>query len=1526
MKFNYVLLRSLALASLILITSSLGAQNSDKIASLSCQPIELSEVSYLEEELNSYKVFESDIAVSRLNLKNNFKFTLPIEGLNFELNIFNDNITVTDNLPHDIYFLGGTEQSGGQASLTIADGFMAGYIIMGDVKYYIQPLTYFNKEAKSDQYVCYSEHEIKESSKVHKCGHSLKTKIEDRLSNKSVVSECRIMNIAIANTYDMLVKYGSEQAVINHNLAILNNVQTDYRSEFDVNIEFNLSGHYIASSPALDPFENDQSSTNASLLLPAFRDWASDGSGGLPGGTEGGFGAAFDLAAVWTDRDLHQDGGDIIGLAYTPGWFQILQDYSSTLPRLQVLMTHETGHNLGAAHDASGNGTIMAPATTVTSNWSATSISQIDNYFNNLVYLPACHTQGAPTSYFFQTSKVICQNSFLGFEDQSKYGVTSQWTFNGSSTPSSSEPKPQVSFNQLGYNIVSLTSTNNAGSDSHSSYVLVVEEPFVNCTPADDLSTGGISNLTFSNVNHNTNLANIAGSYENNICAGVVNLEPGVSQDLRITLAGVTYITFFFDYNGDGDFNDTGESPGVYSIPNDGTYLVPVTTSSNPLMNTLLRMRIITSNEQITSTCAAPAIGQIEDYGMFFGTPQVLGCTDPSSDNYNPAATIDDGSCSNGGSSISTWYEDLDNDTYGNPSVSTQASAQPAGYVADNSDCDDNNPNINPAASELCDGIDNNCNGQTDEGVAMNTYYEDNDGDSYGSSNSMTACSQPSGYVANNNDCDDTDPNIHPDATELCDGIDNNCNGQTDEGVNNRTYYIDNDEDGYGSPDTEIEACTQPDGYVTNASDCDDNNPLINPAQPELCDGIDNNCNNQADEGVNNLTYYIDNDEDGYGSPDTEIEACTQPDGYVTNASDCDDNNPLINPAQPELCDGIDNNCNNQADEGTDTNIYYLDSDGDGYGSANSIEACAQPEGYVVNNSDCDDNNPLVNPGQAELCDGIDNNCNNQADEETTVTTYYLDSDRDGYGDVAVSIESCDFPAGYVENSSDCDDSDASINPGQSELCDGIDNNCSGQIDEGLTDEVYYLDNDGDGYGNDSNSLTDCTPPNGYVLRAGDCNDDNPEVHPDAEEACDDIDNNCNGEVDEDACSMISGVVYEDSNGNSLKDASEPGVEGIRIILEYSGKSLFEETITDSNGYYEFSNLIEGGEYYMVYDISSIPENMIVVYDEELLTISQDKNSLATNLFTVTDDELEIPFISVYTAGEIHGSYFTEVAGSPIENWAYLYNKEYNLAIDSVYTTNGSYSFQMLEVGNYYIEFIAPIEGLFLTTAQTNNSTINNSFMDNDLNAMIGQTSSIDITPGDSISEVNAVIAEGLQTLALENELKLSARWDEKDEVVRLEWQIENLNSSNEVVLERSTRANTGFEEIQSYLDLESLPSGQEDDPGLSDIYYYRLVSYQKDGSKPIHSNLVSVQTGYKLEAILAPNPAKKEVRIILSDIVHDIEITITDEEGKSFNSEINRLDDHSFRINLDPIPSGIYYLNIRSEKSFKSEKLVVLK
>ena len=245
-------------------------------------------------------------------------------------------------------------------------------------------------------------------------------------------------------------------------------------------------------------------------------------------------------------------------------------------------------------------------------------------------------------------------------------------------------------------------------------------------------------------------------------------------------------------------------------------------------------------------------------------------------------------------------------------------------------------------------------------------------------------------------------------------------------------------------------------------------------------------------------------------------------DGFL-NYVDCDDHNPNINPDAEDICDGFDNNCDGQIDEGIPQNAYFLDFDNDGYGDFNNfVMTCfsSAPAGYVTNADDCDDTNGNINPNMAEMCDGLDNDCNGMSDDGLTTFTYFVDNDGDGYGDLALSMDTClaNSPSGFADNSLDCNDTDPNINPNVAEICDGVDNDCSGAADDGLTIFTYYKDSDGDLFGDPGVSVDTCgalDPNLGFVLNGFDCDDTNADINPLMMEVFDSLDNDCNGLVDD---------------------------------------------------------------------------------------------------------------------------------------------------------------------------------------------------------------------------------------------------------------------------------------------------------------------------------------------------------------------------------------------------------------------------
>ena len=523
--------------------------------------------------------------------------------------------------------------------------------------------------------------------------------------------------------------------------------------------------------------------------------------------------------------------------------------------------------------------------------------------------------------------------------------------------------------------------------------------------------------------------------------------------------------------------------------------------------------------------------------------------------------------------------------------------------VAASEDCNDDDAAVFPGADELCNGVDDDCDGDTDEDALDATpWFNDGDGDGYGAGDALSACDQPIGYVLDEGDCDDantayhpgadesdcTDPNdyncdgsvgyadadadgypacedcndgdaaVNPDADEVCDGQDNDCDGTSDndDALDALAWYADVDVDTYGDAAVSTTACEQPEGYVEDATDCDDAVYEVNPGATEYCNDIDDDCDGDIDEDDANdaLTWYADNDADGYGSSSVTQRACEQPSGYTTDDTDCDDHDDDINPGATELCNGDDDDCDGDTDEddAADADTWYADDDTDGFGdAATSMTSCDQPTGYVDDDSDCDDTDSDENPDADEICDGDDDDCDGDIDEDdaSDVSTWYADSDSDGYGDAASSMEACDQPSGYVSDATDCDDADGMVTDG----------------------DDWYLDDDCDGYGDSSNTVHQCTQPSGYVSDATDCDDTDGRTNPGAEEIClstGAVDHDCDGTADNNSCVTVTEI-----SAPTYTYVSSPTYPGACGLIGELSSSLNTHAVTNLSS---FMSILDG--------------------------------------------------------------------------------------------------------------------------------------------------------------------------------------------------------------------------------------------------------------------------------------------------------------------------------------------------------------
>lgn len=496
-------------------------------------------------------------------------------------------------------------------------------------------------------------------------------------------------------------------------------------------------------------------------------------------------------------------------------------------------------------------------------------------------------------------------------------------------------------------------------------------------------------------------------------------------------------------------------------------------------------------------------------------------------------------------------------------------------------DCDDADDSVFPGGEERCNDADDDCDGRVDEDLPA-VWYLDEDGDGVGSSTTFTGCDAPPNYVQVTGDCNDADDSI----TEA------------------ELWYPDDDGDGYGDESSAVSTCAPPAGWIADGGDCDDTDAAVNPEGTEVCDenDIDEDCDGAADDEdddtTGQVTWFTDGDGDGYGSGQVASEtSCDGGPGLSAVDTDCDDSDPLlhpdtvwfsdgdgddyggaqtgvvgcqgtgvlvggdcddgdasVNPGQRELCatsadddcDGLANELDPEGAQGLVTR--YDDLDADGYGDDDTLGSyCSIPPLTAENGGDCDDADPTVNPGAAEVCDeqGIDEDCDglaNGADPGVSDSTdWYVDGDGDGYG-AGTPISSCDVVAGRVTTDGDCDDADPAEHP-DAVWCPDDDGDGFGSVefaptasctrpgagyvpncldcDDSVADTdptaTWFEDVDGDGFGDSATLVESCTAPGpSWVEQGGDCDDSDVDTFPGAAELCQDgVVNDCDGNGDD---------------------------------------------------------------------------------------------------------------------------------------------------------------------------------------------------------------------------------------------------------------------------------------------------------------------------------------------------------------------------------------------------------------------------
>jgi hypothetical protein len=419
-------------------------------------------------------------------------------------------------------------------------------------------------------------------------------------------------------------------------------------------------------------------------------------------------------------------------------------------------------------------------------------------------------------------------------------------------------------------------------------------------------------------------------------------------------------------------------------------------------------------------------------------------------------------------------------------------------------DCDDSNAAISSIASEVCDGLDNDCDGQADYSGAGGD-EDDGDGDDW------LACADfenNGGGFDGGGDCDDGDASVHPGASESPDdSTDSDCDGW-----DSTTCAADADADGDGHASNTVwsvdDDCSDP-GESSSTDDCDDGDSSVHPGAPETPDdSVDSDC-----DTFDGTTCAADADLDGFGDPiDTVFSAdqdCADP-GEASTTVDCDDDDPSAWPAAPETPDdGLDSDCDT-----FDGTTCAVDADGDGFGDLTatvfSVDDDCEDPGEADDTSDCDDVAPDTWPGAPEIAgDGIDQDC-----DGVDSTQCFEDLDGDGVGGASYEDPDgdCTDDPDQVAVGGDCDDSDPAVLPGAVEIPDdSVDQDC-----DGFDGTLCPADADGDGFGDGAATVFtadgDCDDP-GESASTDDCDDTSPTAHPGAAEAPDDgIDSDCDGD------------------------------------------------------------------------------------------------------------------------------------------------------------------------------------------------------------------------------------------------------------------------------------------------------------------------------------------------------------------------------------------------------------------------------
>ena len=537
----------------------------------------------------------------------------------------------------------GYTNDGAEVRMTINDGFIVGYFMYKNERFYLEPINRFVPGSKKDLYVWYNLKDVIPNPNAT-CGvkdmerqkenidHDHEKEISEA-RNLLVPSGCVTIRLAIAVDNSYYVAYSSNTTAINNQtLSVTNNVISDYNTVFNKIINYTIVASFY-STTSTSAFETAiTNSTDGSIILANFSTWAGSPTN-VPANA---FATVFDLASFWTKRDIASGGNpSLVGLAYTPGVCSLaaknlLEDFTATASTLRQMVSHEYGHNWTCQHDVSGSPNIMAPSVNGSTTWSAASLG----YVNSRESSADCNTltyaiPGSPNATF-NLATTECINYPTPLNDGAGRTPTSwTWSVTGGTVVSGTAQNTTATFTTAGNQTVTHSASNSACGSTQTNTVVkniniinLVHPTATTSCSFNATNTGssggygtGIFNVTLGSMNVSSSGTEGDGYvYLDKICGNNVSLSQLINPiSVTVGTSNTERVRIYIDLNNNGTFtaNESvfyGVGMGVLS----GEIVIP----SSVLRNTMLRMRVISDLNSNLPACTTPTYGQIEDYGI----------------------------------------------------------------------------------------------------------------------------------------------------------------------------------------------------------------------------------------------------------------------------------------------------------------------------------------------------------------------------------------------------------------------------------------------------------------------------------------------------------------------------------------------------------------------------------------------------------------------------------------------------------------------------------------------------------------------------------------------------------------------------------------------------------------------------------------------------------------------------------------------------------------------------------------------